>query len=70
MPGEDNKTIIGKISYTNAWPVFHYVDPAALGTPADMVAAVPAELNRRMHEGSIFHQIQIQSQTPGLASFL
>jgi len=53
MPGEDNKTIIGKISYTNAWPVFHYVDPAALGTQAEMVAAVPAELNRRMHEGSI-----------------
>ncbi|ANA82038.1 ABC transporter substrate-binding protein [Paenibacillus glucanolyticus] len=53
MPGADSKTIIGKISYTNAWPVFHYVNPSTLDTPAEMITAVPAALNRGMHSGEI-----------------
>lgn len=46
-------TIIGKISYTNSWPVYHYFDPSALSFPAEMVSAVPAVLNQGMATGDI-----------------
>lgn len=46
MPGTNKTTVIGKISYTNAWPIFHYVNPELLATEAEMVTKVPAELNR------------------------
>lgn len=52
MPG-DNKTIIGKNKYTNAWPIFHYFDPKQLTYAAEMVTEVPAYLNQRMSEGSM-----------------
>lgn len=53
MPEADTKTVIGKISYTNAWPLFYYVDPQLLKTPAMMVAEVPAVLNQGMKVGDI-----------------
>lgn len=53
MPGADKKTVIGRISYTNAWPLFYYVDPELLGTPAQMLAAVPSVLNEGMKNGDI-----------------
>lgn len=53
MPGLDKKTVIGKISYTNAWPLFYYVDPKLLGTSAEMVAEVPSVLNEGMKNGDI-----------------
>lgn len=53
MPGTDTKTVIGKISYTNAWPLFYYVDPQSLRTPATMVAEVPSILNEGMKTGDI-----------------
>jgi len=46
-------TIIGKISYTNSWPVFHNFHPSSLSHPAEMVTEVPAVLNRGMSMGSI-----------------
>ncbi|MEK4048145.1 menaquinone biosynthesis protein [Paenibacillus sp. FSL H8-0048] len=46
-------TVIGKISYTNSWPVYHYFDPSALSFPAEMVSEVPAVLNRGMAAGDI-----------------
>lgn len=46
-------TIIGKISYTNSWPVFHNFHPSALKHPAEMVSEVPAILNQGMSQGSI-----------------
>ncbi|MHA6530914.1 menaquinone biosynthetic enzyme MqnA/MqnD family protein [Paenibacillus sp. BAC0078] len=46
-------TVIGKISYTNSWPVFHNFDPSLLKYPAKMVSEVPAFLNKGMAEGSI-----------------
>ncbi|WP_151734475.1 menaquinone biosynthetic enzyme MqnA/MqnD family protein ['Paenibacillus yunnanensis' Narsing Rao et al. 2020] len=46
-------TVIGKISYTNSWPVFHHFRPAELDIPAAMVSEVPAVLNRGMAEGTI-----------------
>ncbi|MGG1876938.1 MULTISPECIES: menaquinone biosynthesis protein [Paenibacillus] len=53
MPGTNKTTVIGKISYTNAWPIFHYVNPELLATEAEMVTKVPAELNRGMSRGEI-----------------
>ncbi|WP_054957124.1 menaquinone biosynthesis protein [Paenibacillus dakarensis] len=53
MPGKDTKTVIGKISYTNAWPLFYYVDPQLLRTSASMVTEVPSVLNEGMKRGDI-----------------
>lgn len=44
---------IGKISYTNSWPIFHYFDPSALSFSAQMISAVPSVLNQGMSEGTI-----------------
>ncbi|MFF2908106.1 menaquinone biosynthetic enzyme MqnA/MqnD family protein [Paenibacillus sp. NPDC057934] len=49
----NSATVIGKISYTNSWPVFHNFHPSSLKYPAKMVSEVPAVLNRGMSEGSI-----------------
>lgn len=50
----DMKTItIGKIKYTNAWPIFHYFNSSELLHPAELVTKVPAELNRGMLNGSL-----------------
>lgn len=46
-------TVIGKISYTNSWPVFHHFHPSSLRVPAEMVSEVPAILNQGMTRGSI-----------------
>lgn len=46
-------TVIGKISYTNSWPVYHHFDPASLSFQAEMVSAVPAVLNQGMAAGDI-----------------
>lgn len=46
-------TVIGKISYTNSWPITHHFHPSSLSHPAQMVSEVPAILNRGMSEGSI-----------------
>lgn len=46
-------TVIGKISYTNSWPVFHNFHPSSLSFPAEMVSEVPAILNQGMAAGSI-----------------
>lgn len=53
MPNNNRTTVIGKISYTNAWPLFYYVDPEKLDFPAEMVAEVPAVLNEGMKKGNI-----------------
>lgn len=46
-------TVIGKISYTNSWPVFHNFHPSSLSFPAEMVSEVPAILNQGMAQGRI-----------------
>ncbi|WNS44493.1 menaquinone biosynthesis protein [Paenibacillus sp. MMS20-IR301] len=46
-------TVIGKISYTNSWPVFHNFHPSSLSFPAEMVSEVPAILNQGMASGEI-----------------
>jgi chorismate dehydratase len=49
----NGQTVIGKISYTNSWPVFHNFHPSSLKNPAEMVSEVPAILNQGMSRGSI-----------------
>lgn len=44
---------IGRIDYTNVWPVFHHFDPRALRYPAEQVSEMPAALNRKLREGDI-----------------
>lgn len=44
---------VGKIKYTNAWPVFHYFNPEQLQHAVEMVTEVPSLLNRRMLEGGL-----------------
>ncbi|GGF75193.1 chorismate dehydratase [Paenibacillus albidus] len=63
----DGPTIIGKISYTNSWPVFHNFHPSSLKVPAVMVSEVPAVLNRGMSDGSI-HVGALSSFAYALAS--
>lgn len=50
---KDGYTVIGKISYTNSWPVFHNFHPSSLNYPAEMVTEVPAVLNQGMSQGRI-----------------
>ena len=51
--GNNGHTVIGKISYTNSWPVFYNFHPSSLKHPAEMVSEVPAILNRGMSQGKI-----------------
>ncbi|MDP4096649.1 menaquinone biosynthesis protein [Paenibacillus sp. P96] len=54
MGMEVNRTTrVGKIKYTNAWPVFHYFHPEKLQNSIELVTEVPSILNRRMLDGSL-----------------
>jgi chorismate dehydratase len=44
---------IGRIDYTNVWPVFHHFRPDTLRYPAEQVSEMPAVLNRKLKEGDI-----------------
>ncbi|MBW5446638.1 ABC transporter substrate-binding protein [Cohnella sp. CFH 77786] len=44
---------IGRIDYTNVWPVFHHFRPESLRFPAEQVSEMPAALNRKLKEGDI-----------------
>lgn len=44
---------IGRIDYTNVWPVFHHFDPSSLRHPAELVMEMPATLNRKLRAGEI-----------------
>lgn len=46
-------TRIGKIDYTNVWPVFHYFDESKLSRPVELITKVPAVLNRAMIAGEL-----------------
>jgi len=50
---ENEDILIGKIKYTNCWPMFHHFKPDALSQQARLVTEVPSILNRRMLEGSL-----------------
>ncbi|MCD9021200.1 menaquinone biosynthetic enzyme MqnA/MqnD family protein [Cohnella silvisoli] len=44
---------LGRISYTNAWPVFHHFDPAELPFQTELHSDMPATLNRKLRAGEI-----------------
>lgn len=58
---------IGKIQYTNAWPVFHHFDPASLTCQIEVHSDMPATLNRKLRTGEI-DMAAISSHAYGLSS--
>ncbi|QJD82420.1 menaquinone biosynthetic enzyme MqnA/MqnD family protein [Cohnella herbarum] len=51
--GIDRPIKLGRISYTNAWPVFHHFDPDALQYRTEVHSDMPATLNRKLRAGEI-----------------
>lgn len=58
---------LGRISYTNAWPVFHHFDPGALSFPTEIHSDMPATLNRKLRAGEI-DMAAISSYAYGISS--
>ncbi|MDN4067494.1 menaquinone biosynthesis protein [Paenibacillus sp. FSL R5-0407] len=50
---ENDDILIGKIKYTNVWPVFHHFKTIDLPQPASLVTEVPSLLNRKMLKGEL-----------------
>ncbi|WP_289355823.1 menaquinone biosynthesis protein [Paenibacillus sp. S-12] len=48
-----SKIRIGRIDYTNVWPIFYHFRPTGLHAGVEMIPAVPSTLNRAMAEGRI-----------------
>lgn len=48
-----SKIRIGRIDYTNVWPIFYHFRPKGLQADVEMIPAVPSTLNRAMAEGNI-----------------
>lgn len=49
----DDDVLIGRIKYSNVWPVFHYFHPNSLPGSSRLVTEVPSLLNQRMLKGSL-----------------
>ncbi len=45
--------IIGKIDYTNVWPIFHFFERQELGNSVKIISQVPTQLNAAMAKGEI-----------------
>ncbi|WP_256757291.1 menaquinone biosynthetic enzyme MqnA/MqnD family protein [Cohnella sp. WQ 127256] len=58
---------LGRISYTNAWPIFHHFDPSTLPFEAEMISDMPATLNRNLKAGEI-DMAAISSYAYGISS--
>lgn len=50
---ENDNILIGKIKYTNAWPMYHYFNVANLSFKSELVTEVPSILNRGILDGSL-----------------
>ncbi|RUT47672.1 ABC transporter substrate-binding protein [Paenibacillus anaericanus] len=50
---ENDNILIGKIKYTNAWPVYHHFNVGALSRKSELVTEVPSVLNRGILDGSL-----------------
>ncbi|BBI33198.1 menaquinone biosynthetic enzyme MqnA/MqnD family protein [Cohnella abietis] len=51
--GNSRSIKIGRIQYTNAWPVFHHFDPMSLPYQTEIHSDMPATLNRKLRAGEI-----------------
>jgi len=58
---------LGRISYTNAWPVFHHFSPDGLPFPTEIHSDLPAVLNRKLRTGEI-DMAAISSYAYGISS--
>lgn len=50
---ENDDILIGKIKYSNVWPVFHHFDAASLPQASRLITEVPSKLNRQMLGGTL-----------------
>ncbi|MVP00041.1 menaquinone biosynthesis protein [Paenibacillus lutrae] len=53
MTTTENKLRIGRIDFTNVWPVFHHFPMHAMGNSIEFVKQVPTGLNRALAAGEI-----------------
>lgn len=53
MLNTKSKIIIGKIDYTNVWPIFYYFEKQDLGDIIKVISQVPTQLNAAMARGDI-----------------
>lgn len=44
---------IGRIDYTNVWPIYHYFPSPSLQNKVHVIRKVPAELNQALQDGTI-----------------
>lgn len=44
---------IGRINYTNAWPIFHHFSEQSFNGEVELVSKVPSELNHSLAHGSL-----------------
>src|SRR5690606_8234304 len=47
------KIRIGKINFTNVWPIYHHFPKEAFADDIEWIEQVPAELNRAMRRGEV-----------------
>ncbi len=53
MKGPQRILKIGRIDFTNVWPVFHYFPIGEFGSSIEVMSQVPTDLNRNMRNGVI-----------------
>lgn len=53
MDRTDKRIRIGRINYTNVWPIFHYFSPEELSGKVEMISQVPTQLNAAMVKGDM-----------------
>ena len=44
---------LGRISYSNMWPITHFFDESIFAGEVDFIEQVPNQLNKKMAEGEI-----------------
>ncbi|MFV9510687.1 menaquinone biosynthetic enzyme MqnA/MqnD family protein [Tepidibacillus sp. LV47] len=47
------KLRIGRITYTNIWPIYHFFDQKQFQDEIELIPQVPSQLNQRMKDGTI-----------------
>jgi chorismate dehydratase len=53
MNKQDNQIRVGRINYSNVWPIFYYFPYSEFGDSVQFIEQVPATLNRAMASGDI-----------------
>lgn len=53
MMSKHRRIKVGRINYTNVWPVFYYLPFEELSNQIEIVNQVPSQLNQAMAKGEI-----------------